>query len=126
MKIKYKFNNGETSEVEVSEEIGEFIVNSRRIEEASIKKENRHNYSLEAIIFEGEDYATCDEYPSETQELKDRIQRGLSALSKLQKKRLLMFANGLSIREIARIEGKDFKTILESINGARNNFLKNF
>ncbi len=30
MKIKYTFDNGETSEVEVSEEIGNLILESRR------------------------------------------------------------------------------------------------
>lgn len=37
-----------------------------------------------------------------------------------------MASEGLSLREIARREGKDIKTIRESIEGARKKFLKFF
>ena len=37
-----------------------------------------------------------------------------------------MLAQGLSIREIARREGKEIKTIRESIDGARKKFKKFF
>ena len=44
----------------------------------------------------------------------------------MQRRRLLMVTEGLSFREIARREGKDIKTIRESIEGARKKFLKFF
>ena len=37
-----------------------------------------------------------------------------------------MLAEGVSFREIARREGKDIKTIRESIEGARKKFMKFF
>ena len=47
-------------------------------------------------------------------------------LSEVQRRRLLMLAEGVSLREIARREGKDIKTIRESIEGARKKFMKFF
>ena len=43
-----------------------------------------------------------------------------------QRRRLLMLAEGVSLREIARRAGKDIKSIRESIEGARKKFLKYF
>ena len=37
-----------------------------------------------------------------------------------------MLAEGKSVREIARREGKEIQTIRESLDGARKNFLKFF
>ena len=47
-------------------------------------------------------------------------------LSEVQRRRLLMLAEGVSLREIARREGKDIKSIRESIEWARKKFLKYF
>ena len=48
MKISYTFANGENSEVEVNEEIGTFILDSRREEDNLGRKERYHCYSLNA------------------------------------------------------------------------------
>lgn len=47
MKVKYKFNNGDVTEVEVSKEIGAMIIDSRREEESAERKHRRHCYSME-------------------------------------------------------------------------------
>lgn len=60
MKINYTFANGETSEVEVSEEIGNVILDSRREESNLDRKERYHCYSLDAAEFEGAEYADGD------------------------------------------------------------------
>lgn len=60
MKVKYEFNNGEVTEVEISEEIGAMIIDSRRKEESDNKKEHRHCYSLDAVAYEGIEYGTPD------------------------------------------------------------------
>lgn len=128
MKINYTFANGETSDVEVSEEIGTVILDSRREESNLDRKERYHCYSLEAAEFEGAEYA--DGSTPETALLlqleNQHIAETLEKLSEVQKRRLLMLSQGLSIREIARREGKDIKTVRESIDGARKKFLKFF
>lgn len=128
MKINYTFANGETSDVEVSEEIGTVILDSRREENNLDRKERYHCYSLDAAEFEGEEYA--DGSTPETALLlqleNQHIAETLDQLSEVQKRRLLLLAQGLSVREIARREGKDIKTVRESIDGARRKFLKFF
>ena len=53
MKIIYTFDNGETSEVEVSEEIGAVIIDSRREEDSRSRMERRHCYGLLHFHFTG-------------------------------------------------------------------------
>ena len=57
MKIRYEFANGEVTEVEVSEEVGAVIVESRKEEHAQQEKQRYHCYSYDAIDFEGVEYA---------------------------------------------------------------------
>lgn len=128
MKINYTFANGENSDVEVSEEIGTVILDSRREESNLDRKERYHCYSLDAAEFEGTEYAdgSTPETALFLQLENQHIAETFEKLSEIQKRRLLMLAQGLSIREIARREGKDIKTVRESIDGARKKFLKFF
>ena len=129
MKIDWKFNNGEVSTVEIEDEnIGSFIIDSRKTETNLDRKERYHCISYDAFEYESSEF-TSDETPETITELdfdNERINNALSALSEIQRKRLLMLAAGLSVREIARREGKEIKTIRESIEAARKKFLKNF
>ncbi len=129
MLIKYTFATGETTEVEVNDEIGEFIIDSRRSEDSVDRKERRHCYSMDAALYEGEDYGTedfTDRLFDDTAEENARVRRAFSHLSDIQQRRLLLYSRGLSIREIARREGKDFRTVYDSIEAARKKFLRFF
>ena len=129
MKIKYAFNNGEIKEVEVSEEIGTVIEESRRAEAALAKKEQRHCYSLDAITYEGSEFGSPDFAESlfnGSDEHNAHIREAFSHLTKTQQRRMLMLAAGLSVREIARRENKDFSSVNESIEAGRKKFLKNY
>jgi DNA-binding NarL/FixJ family response regulator len=129
MKVKYEFNNGEVTEVEISEEIGAMIIDSRRKEESDNKKEHRHCYSLDAVAYEGIEYGTPDfteEMFDDCEERNAHVCEVFSRLSSVQQHRLLMLASGLSIREIARREGKNFRTVYDSIEAAKKKFLKFF
>lgn len=128
MKINYTFANGENSEVEVNEEIGTFILDSRREEENLGRKERYHCYSMDAAGYEGQEYADTQTpekaLADEAESL--HIAETMSLLSEVQRRRLMMLAQGMSEREIARREGKEIKTIRESIDGARKKFKKFF
>lgn len=128
MKIQWNFADGTTSEVEVDEEIGEFITASRREESNLERKERYHCYSLDAILFEGQEYGdhNTPDTEMESAEKQRRIAVALGKLSETQRRRLLMLADGLSVREIARHENKDFKSMHESIEGAKKKFIKIF
>ena len=128
MKIKYTFANGEVSEVEVSEEIGAVIIDSRRKEENQARKERYHCYSYDAIDYEGEEFADPDSIDAilEREYLSIRVAKAMSHLTETQVRRITLLSEGHSIREIARMEGVDHMVVFESIIAARKKFLKFF
>ena len=128
MKIKYTFDNGENSEVEVNEEIGAVILESRRKEENMERNRRRRCYSLDDVDFEGDDFADDRTPESLFMEQLDNehIKETLDKLSETQRRRLLMYAEGMSIEDIARVEGVYHTSISRSIEAARKIFLKNF
>ena len=129
MKIKYVFNNGEIKEVEVSEEIGAVIEESRRKEAALAKKEQRHCYSLDAVTYEGVEYGELDFAKSlfdGSEERSAHIRETFSHLTETQRRRILMLAAGMSIREIAARENTHHRAVEDSIQQGRKKFLKHY
>ncbi|MCM1219574.1 MAG: hypothetical protein NC548_34270 [Lachnospiraceae bacterium] len=128
MKIKYEFADGTVSEVEVEETIGAVILESRREEDNLARKERYHCRSMEAADFEGADYGTGEtpEALLSAMEEDRHLYDAFRELSEVQRRRLLMLAGGMSIREIARQEGTNFRTVHESIAAGRKKFKKFF
>ena len=127
MKIKYTFINGEIKEVEVSEEIGSVIEESRRKEASLAKKEQRHCYSLDAVTYEGMEYGEPDFAESlfdGSDERSAHIREAFSHLTETQQRRILMLAAGKTVREIAIRENTHHSSIGESIKLGRKKFLK--
>ena len=83
MKIKYAFLDGTVTEVEVSDEIGAVIIDSRKAEHAQDERHRYHCYSYDAIDYEGEEYGACDEYAVEddSAEQTARIREAFSHLT---------------------------------------------
>ena len=128
MKIKYEFADGTMSEVEVEESIGAVIIESRRKEDNLARKERYHCYSIDSVQFEGGEYGT-EETPETQMEREldtERIAHALDGLSEVQRRRLLKFAEGKSMREIAREEKVQHRAVMKSIESARKIFKKNF
>ncbi len=128
MQIKYEFVNGEKTDVEIDDAIGMVILDSRRIEANKNRRERYHCYSIEGADFEGEKY-----FDKNTPEKMffdgietECINTVLNKLSDVQRKRLLLFADGLSINEIARLEGICPNAAWKSIQSAKKKFIKNF
>lgn len=125
MEIKYKFANGEESYVEVSEEIGAAILESRRKEGNLNKKEYRHSaYSIDALIYEGEELADRDTPESVMMEREevDLINTFAKLLTETQKRYLKMRLDGMSITEIAKKENKSYMTIKDSLSCVQKKF----
>ena len=126
MKIKYTFVTGEITEVEVNDEIGTVIMDSRKQEKTRTRMEERHCYSLSTLDYEGQEYA--DERTPETEFISKinnkKIKEALENLTPLQTERLLKLASGMSIRKIAESEGKNHSAIEESIIAARKKIKK--
>lgn len=100
MKITWNFADRSISEVEVNEELGEIILDSRRQENNLKRKERYHCTSYDAFEYEGEKLAGDDTPETITEQEFDneRINHALSELSEMQRKRLLMLVAGLSER----------------------------
>jgi len=129
MKIKYEFVDGTVSEVEVSTEIGSVIIESRKAEHAADERRRYHcPYSTDALTYEGLEYADPTDFTQlmEAAEDNKKLYAAFNRLSEVQRRRLLMLAQGLSLREIARQEGVDYRTVWESVESARKKFLKYF
>lgn len=128
MLIKYKFVDGTVTEVEVSDEIGAVITASRKAEHALEERSRYHCYSLDAIDYEGLAYGECDEYPIEDDfaERAEHIRAAFSQLTETQQRRLRLYADGKTLREIAALENASFQSVAESIEAARKKFLKNY
>ncbi|MEE0873442.1 MAG: hypothetical protein UIH27_08270 [Ruminococcus sp.] len=125
MKVEYKFADGTVSEVEVPEEIGAYIMESRKAEESNGRVYRSHNYSLDSIEYEGEEYGYVEPFRLEEAEDRELLEKALSLLTEIQRRRMKMFIEGLSYRKIAEIEGVDHKCIMRSIELSQKK-IKNF
>lgn len=78
--------------------------------------------------FEGSEYAGKDTSESLLEQTEDKrhIKGFLEELPEVQRRRLLLYAQGKSLREIARLEGVDHKAVKKSIEAAKKYFFKNF
>lgn len=127
MKIKYEFVDGDV-ELEVSDEWASVLAELDRLERNNDKKEKRRHYSLEACTYEGEDF--IDETTPENifeQKCEDiNISHILEKMSDVQQRRLMMFIEGKSYREIGRIEGVSHIAVRKSIEAAKKIFFNNF
>ena len=128
MIIKYKFATGEVTEVEVSDEIGTVILDSRREEHAGNERERYHRaFSLDDAEYEGATFASNSSDPAVIAEQKDFLKRhkaALASLTPLQRRRFELYEDGVKIAEIARREGSAFNTVKESIEAAQKKLEK--
>lgn len=128
MLIKYKFANSEVVEVDVDESIGEVIVKSRKKEASDNRTERNHCVSADDYGYFSMEFASaCDtETEADRNEFNRHFYSVFNKLTETQKRRLFLNSFGMSVREIARQEGVDHKTVLESIEAAKKKFKKYF
>ena len=124
MEIKYKFANGDVSLVEVSDEIGEMIIQSRRVEENGERKQRYHCYSLDGLDYEGEAFA-CADTPDDAlieKEGEAWIETFKATLTEVQRRRLELRLSGLKLKQIAREEGVDFRAVKDTFSQIQKKF----
>ena len=129
MKIKYEFADGTVSEVEVSTDIGSVIVDSRKAEHAADERERYHReFSMDSAEYEGTDWAETvgPEDLLMEQASRRELQQMLRQLTPVQRRRLLCYADGMTYREIAKLEGTQIKAVQDSIALARKKLQKFF
>ena len=117
MFIKYDYTaDGKPIMVEVTEEVAEFL-----------RERDHCEFHMDAMDYEGEAFA-YRETPEQILLRKERdmaLWKAMEVLSNTQFRRLILYADGMSFREIAALEGKDFSSIAESINAAKKK-VRNF
>lgn len=130
MKIRYEFVNGEVSEIEVDEGLGELLVDFDRQQYNNDHKETRRHVSLDGMDYEGELFTSAEDTEGELLRREDtaRLMEAMEALSPSQRELLLkVYFNGRSLVSIAAEEGVDKSSIshrLERIYKKLKKFLK--
>lgn len=130
MKIRYEFVNGEVSEIEVDEGLGELLVDFDRQQYNNDHKETRRHVSLDGMDYEGELFTSAEDTEGELMRREDtaRLMEAMKTLSPSQRELLLkVYFNGRSLVSIAAEEGVDKSSIshrLERIYKKLKKFLK--
>lgn len=114
MKIRYEFVNGEVSEIEVDEGLGELLIDFDRQQYNNDHKETRRHLSLDGMDYEGELFASAEDTERELLRREDaaRLMEAMKALSPSQRELALkVYFNGRSSASIAAEEGVDKSAI---------------
>lgn len=118
MKVRYEFVNGEISEIEVDESLGELLVDFDRQEYNNDHKETRRHTSLDSMDYEGELFAAAADTADEAARRDEaaRLIQAIEALSSSQRElvRRVYFENE-KIVDIAREEGVSHVAILDRL-----------
>ena len=135
MKIKLKDLNGKVVDiVDVDDKIGELMVTLDREDDASNKRYKYHvAFSLDDATYEGDTFKSNEPDPLtaliEKEKLENQQRRYdlfISFLTPTQKRRFKLFEDGKSEREVARIEGVDYKSIHETKKQLKKKYIKLF
>lgn len=123
IKIRYIFVDRKSVNLEFADEdrIAAFIIEDRRREANLNRKERRHNYSLNAIAYEGEEYFDKDT-PEELfleKEIELELLVKIHDLTETQRRRLAMRLHGMSINEIATAENVSQQRISATLKQIR-------
>lgn len=130
MKIRYEFVNGEVSEIEVDDSLGELLVDFDRQQYNNDHRETRRHISLDGMDYEGELFVSAEDTEGELLRREDtaRLMEAMEALSPSQRELALkVYFNGKSVTSIAAEEGVDKSAIshrLERIHKKLKNLLK--
>ena len=126
MKYRYAFTTGEEG-VEISEEWAAVLEEMDHEEQLSNRRETRRHQSLDDLLYEGLDFASDGDAESSLLEKEDgrELEEALGCLTDIQRRRLLMHCEGMTLMDIAKQENVHFTKIARSLEQARKN-LKNF
>ena len=128
MRVRYEFANGEFSEIEVDDSLGELLVDFDRQEYNNDHKETRRHVSLEGMDYEGALFASPDDPAAEVlkREETTRLLRAMEALSPDQRELVLkVYFENQRIMDIAREQGVTKQSVHERLSRALNK-IKNF
>ena len=127
MKITYKFANGETTEIEVSEEWGAFVLNMDRLDYNCNQRETRCHCSLEAFNLDDAYFPSDVNVEDEVirNESCENLEAAIAQLL-LEQQRLIreIYFEGIPAVEIARREDVCKSAISNRLSRALNSLKK--
>ena len=129
MRVRYEFVNGEWSEIEVEDSLGELLVELDRQEYNNDHRETRRHMSLDGMDYEGALFAAPDDPAAELVWKEDatRLRQAMEALSPDQRElvRRVYFENE-KITDIAREEGVSHAAIHDRLKRIYQKLKNNF
>ena len=124
MFIKYQLADGTYANVEVTEEVAEFLSESdREIANSDRRYRRRVAYHAETTDFD-EGSLAYHLTPEEILLEKERHEIAWSKLTEKQRRRVDLWLEGYTYREIADLEGADYSSVAQSIEAAREKLKK--
>ena len=127
MFIPYKQADGTTILAEVTDEVGAFILeNDREMTNADRRERYHVRFHIEDMEYEGETLACYDSPEDEVirKETQREINDAMSKLTDTQFRRLMMKADGMTLKEIAAAEGTSIVAVKNSLDYAIKKFKK--
>lgn len=119
MRVRYEFVNGEWSEIEVEDSLGELLVELDRQEYNNDHRETRRHTSLDGMDYEGALFAAPDDPAAELVWKEDatRLWQAMEALSPSQQELVRrVYFKRERVVDIARAEGVSEAAIRNRLN----------
>ena len=130
MIIKFKFDDGTISEVEVDDETGQkYLEEERKIENANRKERYWVKAHLDSMDYEGELFQSP--YPNPLDQViideeQRRVDEFKETLTEIQRRRLEKLLVGMSQIEIARDENTTHRAVQKTIEQLKTKYKKFF
>ena len=129
MKVRYEFVNGEISEIEVDDNLGELLVDFDRQEYNNDHKETRRHTSLDGMEYEGEAFLSPENTEEQVLKREDmaRLLRAMEALTPAQRELVSrVYFENEKISKIAREEGVSHVAIHDRLKRIYQKIKNNF
>lgn len=122
----FKDVNGIEQKVEVEKEVAEALIQAHRSEKANARYNERHTYSLDSLSYEGEAFASYDDYMFEKELThKEKVKAVLESMKPKQSKLLFnIFFLNKTQQEIAKEENVSQAAISQRFSVSKENFQK--
>ena len=122
----FKDVNGIEQKVEVEKEVVEALIQAHRSEKANARYNERHTYSLDSLSYEGEAFASYDDYMFEKELThKEKVKAVLGSMKPKQAKLLFsIFFLNKTQQEIAKEENVSQAAISQRFSVSKENFQK--
>ena len=122
----FKDVNGIEQKVEVEKEVAEALIQAHRSEKANAGYNERYAYSLDSLSYEGEAFASYDDYMFEKELThKEKVKAVLGSMKPKQAKLLFsIFFLNKTQQEIAKEENVSQAAISQRFSVSKENFQK--